>query len=67
MCGMINSLDISLYKESFKSLFIHLRVRESEHERASREGGGRGRRESQADSLLSTEPFMGLDPGTLRS
>jgi len=35
--------------------------------RGSREAEGEGERESQADSLLSTEPHMGLDLKTLRS
>ena len=30
-------------------------------------GGAEGEGESQADSLLSAEPDMGLDPTTLRS
>ena len=44
----------------FKYLFA--RERECEWDRGEGEGGG----ESQADSLLSVEPDVGLRPGTLR-
>ena len=38
-----------------------------EREREQVRGGSEGERESQADSLLSVEPNIGLDPMTLRS
>ena len=51
------------------SFFFYLR--ECVHEWGGAESGGRaegkGGRESQADSLLSMEPNVGLDPMTLRS
>lgn len=42
----------------FKDVFIYFREREG--------GGpeGQGERESQTDSLLSVEPYIGLDPMT---
>ena len=49
-----------------KKRFIYIIEREGG--RAEEVGGGRVRwRESQTDSLLSTEPVVGLDPMTLRS
>ena len=48
----------------FKILFIYLR----ERERATRGRGiGRERENPQADSQLSTEPNVGLNPRTLGS
>ena len=46
----------------FNDLFTYLRERERERFK----GGREGERESQADSLLSMEPHVGLDPTTLR-
>jgi len=43
----------------FKDLFIYLRERESERGRGQRE-----RENLEADSLLSTESDVGLDPST---
>ena len=55
---------LKFHFDFFKDLFIYLE-REGIH--ACAEGKGRGRRESQADSVLSTETDVGLDPRTLRS
>ena len=49
----------------FKKDFIYLFERERERESMSREGGAE--REGEADSLLSREPDVGLDPRTLGS
>ena len=47
----------------FLKYFIYLFESETEHEK-----GGRGRgTEREVDSLLSREPYMGLDPRTLSS
>ena len=51
-------------------IFKSLLFLEREGESACAQGGGaegEGERESQAESLLSVEPNMGLDPTTLRS
>lgn len=50
-------------------LFIYIFVRERGREQASMAGKAEGEeeRESQADSMLSTEPDLGLDLTTLRS
>ena len=53
---------------NFKDLSIYLRKRERERELKQGRGRGRGPgRDSQADSPLSTETIMGLNPTTLRS
>ena len=43
-----------------KILFIYLKEHERERERDHEQGGGL---EGKADSLLSREPYVGLDPG----
>ena len=55
-----HTLSLSLF-----FMFFILRERETTH--TSREGAERGERESQAGSMLSTEPDAGLDPMTIRS
>ena len=47
-----------LFTYLFKDLFI------LERKRVESGGGGKGERESQVDSLLSSEPNMGLDLAT---
>ena len=42
-------------------------MREGERERERAHEWGRDRGEGEADSLLSEEPNVGLDPRTLRS
>ena len=52
-------------KQNFEDIFIYFRERVSEYgEEGQRE---RERESPQADSLLSTEPGMGLDLTTLGS
>ena len=54
---------------TFFFLKISLFIGEREREKASEqvEGGGQRERESEADSTLSTEHNVGLDPMILRS
>ena len=53
-------------KDCDSSSKIYLFILERDKKRAS-QGGRAGEKESQADSMLSTEPDTGLDPRTLRS
>ena len=56
---------VPLNKVLFIYLFIYLRVRESADAQAGFGGGAEA--EGEADSPLSKEPEVGLDPRTLRS
>ena len=56
---------VPLNKVLFIYLFIYLRVRESADAHAGFGGGAEA--EGEADSPLSKEPEVGLDPRTLRS
>ena len=62
--GAHNNVVILISSSFLKILFIYLRGGRL-RERA--QVGGETEGEGEADSLLSGEPNVGLDPGTLRS